>query len=132
MPMNIVLVQPEIPHNTGNVARTCALTKTRLHLVKPLGFSIDDKHLKRAGLDYWNLVDVTLYDSFNEVIEKNKNADLIVLNTLEDKDAGFKVETNKVTFITADKEPIEFPVKSKTEVAKDILNFIAQNFIKNA
>lgn len=63
---------------------------------------------------------------------KSKNADLIVLNTLEDKEAGFKVETNKVSFITADKNPIEFPVKSKTEVAKDILNFIAQNFIKNA
>ena len=53
MSLNIVFVQPEIPPNTGNIARTCAATDTKLHLVKPLGFSIDDKHLKRAGLDYW-------------------------------------------------------------------------------
>lgn len=95
-------------------------------ILKHLGTKKDDKILVGFALET------------NDAIEnakgklKNKNADLIVLNTLEDKDAGFKVETNKVTFITADKEPIEFPVKSKTEVAKDILNFIAQNFIKNA
>jgi len=56
--INIVLVEPEIPQNTGNIARTCALTKSALHLVKPLGFSVDDKYLKRAGLDYWHLVDI--------------------------------------------------------------------------
>ena len=55
---NIVLVEPEIPANTGNIARTCALTNCKLHLVKPLGFSVDDKHLKRAGLDYWHLLDI--------------------------------------------------------------------------
>ena len=70
MCLNIVLVEPEIPHNTGNIARTCALTNTALHLVRPLGFSVDDKHLKRAGLDYWNLVDINYYDSFNELLEK--------------------------------------------------------------
>lgn len=68
--MNFVLVEPEIPHNTGNIARTCALTKTSLHLVRPLGFSVDDKHLKRAGLDYWHLVDIHYYDSFAELQEK--------------------------------------------------------------
>ena len=57
--LNIILYQPEIPYNTGAIARTCALTKTRLHLVKPLGFSVDDSHLKRAGLDYWPLVDIS-------------------------------------------------------------------------
>lgn len=70
MALNIVLVEPEIPHNTGSIARTCALTSTKLHLVRPLGFSVEDKHLKRAGLDYWNLVDVSYYDSFEEVILK--------------------------------------------------------------
>ncbi len=68
--MNFVLVEPEIPYNTGNIARTCALTKTSLHLVKPLGFSVDDKHLKRAGLDYWHLVDIHYYDSFGELQAK--------------------------------------------------------------
>jgi tRNA (cytidine/uridine-2'-O-)-methyltransferase len=70
MALNIVLVEPEIPHNTGNIARTCALTDTVLHLVRPLGFSVDDKHLKRAGLDYWHLVEIHYYDSFDEVIKK--------------------------------------------------------------
>lgn len=65
--VNIVLVEPEIPQNTGNIARTCAATGCRLHLVKPLGFSVDDKHLKRAGLDYWSLVDIRYYDSFDEL-----------------------------------------------------------------
>lgn len=60
--MHIVLVEPEIPANTGNIARTCALTGTELHLIRPLGFSIDDRHLKRAGLDYWHLVKIRVYD----------------------------------------------------------------------
>ncbi|MGD1902470.1 MAG: tRNA (cytidine(34)-2'-O)-methyltransferase [Geitlerinemataceae cyanobacterium] len=62
----IVLVEPQIPPNTGNIARTCAATKTPLHLVGPLGFKIDDRHLKRAGLDYWPYVDLTYYDSWAE------------------------------------------------------------------
>lgn len=68
--MNIVLVEPEIPANTGNIARTCAATGTTLHLVRPLGFSTEDKYLKRAGLDYWELVEVLYYDSFREVLER--------------------------------------------------------------
>ena len=71
---NIVLVEPEIPQNTGNIARTCAATGCALHLVRPLGFEISDKYLKRAGLDYWNLVDIYYYDSFEEVKEKNAGA----------------------------------------------------------
>lgn len=62
--LNVVLVEPEIPGNTGNVARLCAATGCRLHLVRPLGFSTDDKHLKRAGLDYWNLLDISYHESF--------------------------------------------------------------------
>lgn len=70
--LNIVMVEPEIPQNTGNVARTCAATGARLHLVGPMGFTIDDKKLKRAGLDYWHLLDITYYDSLSEFFEKNQ------------------------------------------------------------
>lgn len=70
MALNIVLIEPEIPQNTGNIVRTCAATGSKLHLIKPLGFSLSDKYLKRAGLDYWNLVEINLYDSFDELLEK--------------------------------------------------------------
>lgn len=70
MALHIVLVEPEIPPNTGNISRTCAATDTVLHLVKPLGFSIDDKSLKRAGLDYWQYVKVEVHESLDEFMEK--------------------------------------------------------------
>lgn len=73
MTLNIVLVEPEIPQNAGNIARTCAVTGANLHLVRPLGFEVSDKHLKRAGLDYWNLLDVYYYDSIEEVMDKFYN-----------------------------------------------------------
>lgn len=69
--LNIVLVEPQIPQNTGNIARTCAATGARLHLVGPLGFAIDDAKLKRAGLDYWHLLDITSYPSSADFFEKN-------------------------------------------------------------
>ena len=67
---NIVLVEPEIPQNTGNIVRTCHATGAKLHLVRPLGFEVSDKYLKRAGLDYWNEVEINYYDGFGEVLEK--------------------------------------------------------------
>ncbi len=67
---NIVLVQPEIPQNTGNISRTCAVTGCALHLVRPLGFSLDDRYLKRAGLDYWNELKIFYYDSFEELEQR--------------------------------------------------------------
>ena len=70
MRLNIVLVEPEIPQNTGNIARTCAAIGAKLHLVKPLGFSIEDKYLKRAGLDYWDKLDIEEHDSLNKFLEK--------------------------------------------------------------
>ncbi len=79
--LNIVLVEPEIPQNTGNIARTCAATGARLHLVKPMGFDIDDKKLKRAGLDYWWLLDITYYDSLQDFMEQHKNDNLYFLST---------------------------------------------------
>ncbi len=69
--INIVMIEPEIPQNTGNVARTCAATGARLHLVGPMGFKIDDKKLKRAGLDYWQYLDITYYDSIDDFFAKN-------------------------------------------------------------
>lgn len=69
--LNIVLVEPQIPQNTGNIARTCAATGARLHLIKPLGFEIDDKKLKRAGLDYWHLLDINYYDNIDDFFAKN-------------------------------------------------------------
>lgn len=79
--INIVLHEPEIPMNTGNIARTCAATGSRLHLIRPLGFDISDRAVKRAGLDYWYLVELFTYDSFEEFIEKNDSAQLILATT---------------------------------------------------
>lgn len=69
--LNIVLIEPQIPQNTGNIARTCAVTGARLHLIEPLGFEIDDKKLKRAGLDYWDKLDISYYKNISEFYEKN-------------------------------------------------------------
>ena len=75
MALNIVLVEPEIPQNAGNIARTAAVTGSKLHLVRPLGFEVTDKYLKRAGLDYWHLVDIYYYDSIEEVMDKYYTGD---------------------------------------------------------
>ena len=76
-----MLVEPEIPQNTGNIARTCAATGASLHLVRPLGFYIDDKKLKRAGLDYWHLLDITYYDDLNDFLEKTKEGRYFLVST---------------------------------------------------
>lgn len=70
--LNVVLIEPQIPQNTGNVARTCAATGMRLHLVGPMGFVLDDKKLKRAGLDYWQYLDITTYQSTNRIFPKKR------------------------------------------------------------
>ncbi len=79
MALHVVLYQPEIPANTGNIARTCAATGTSLHLIRPLGFSTDDKMLKRAGLDYWEYVDVHYYDSLQELFDKYKEGEFFFI-----------------------------------------------------
>ena len=79
--LNIVLVEPQIPQNTGNVARTCAATGARLHLVEPMGFRVDDAKLKRAGLDYWHLLDITYYENLDDFFEKNKNGHFFYFST---------------------------------------------------
>ncbi len=79
--MHIVLVEPEIPANTGNISRTCAATGSVLHLVRPLGFSTDDRQLKRAGLDYWHLLDIRYHDSLQEVWDKHPKGRFFYLST---------------------------------------------------
>jgi tRNA (cytidine/uridine-2'-O-)-methyltransferase len=79
--LNIVLYEPEIPSNTGNIGRTCVATGTRLHLIEPLGFRLDEKSLKRAGMDYWSELDVTTYVDWEEFLEKNPGAKLYMATT---------------------------------------------------
>lgn len=90
---NVVLVEPEIPQNTGNIARTCAATGSRLHLVRPLGFEVSDKYLKRAGLDYWQYVDIKYWDSFDELYSSYSSSNFYFFTTKGRKrhsDASFK------------------------------------------
>jgi len=79
--MNVVLVYPEIPQNTGNIARTCAATGTMLHLIKPLGFSLEDRYLRRAGLDYWRMMRYRAYECFEEFLEEYPEASMYFLTT---------------------------------------------------
>ena len=81
MALHIVFVEPEIPGNTGNIARTCAATGAHLHLVKPLGFDIDEKAVRRAGLDYWPFVNLTVYESLDEFLNKNSNRRMFLATT---------------------------------------------------
>ena len=80
-----MLVEPQIPQNTGNIARTCSATGARLHLVGPMGFRVDDAKLKRAGLDYWHLLDITYYDSWDEFTLKNPEAEMFFFSTKAEK-----------------------------------------------
>lgn len=84
--VNIVLVEPEIPMNTGNIARTCAATHSRLHLIKPLGFDISEKAVKRAGLDYWHMVDLTVYENLDHFFSQNPSPDLWLATTKAPQD----------------------------------------------
>ncbi|MBR6917339.1 MAG: tRNA (uridine(34)/cytosine(34)/5-carboxymethylaminomethyluridine(34)-2'-O)-methyltransferase TrmL [Clostridia bacterium] len=91
--INIVLHEPEIPQNTGNIARTCAATGAALHLIRPLGFEITDRNLKRAGLDYWDKLEVFYYDSLDDFFEKNPEANFYCFTTKAPKcyaDVGYK------------------------------------------
>lgn len=85
MNYNIVLVHPEIPQNTGNIGRLCVSTNTRLHLIEPLGYSLDDKYLKRSGMDYWQHLDVSRYAGWDDFLERNPGAELYFLSTKADK-----------------------------------------------
>ncbi len=85
MPLNIVLVEPEIPQNTGNIARTCVVTGSFLHIVKPMGFSLSEKHVKRAGLDYWQYLDLRIYESLEDFYFQNKDAEIWYFSSKAEK-----------------------------------------------
>lgn len=106
--LNVVLVEPEIPQNTGNIARTCAATGARLHIVRPMGFTIDDRKLKRAGLDYWYLLDITYYDNIDDFFEKNGGGQFFFFTTKARK-AHSDVEYPDNAFLVFGKETKGLP-----------------------
>ncbi|NLK21294.1 MAG: tRNA (uridine(34)/cytosine(34)/5-carboxymethylaminomethyluridine(34)-2'-O)-methyltransferase TrmL [Epulopiscium sp.] len=108
MTVNIVLLEPEIPQNTGNIARTCAAIGASLHLIKPLGFSIEDKYLKRAGLDYWSLLDIHYHDSFEDFKLKYPDG-LYFMATTKAKHKYTDVKYTKDCFIIFGKETAGIP-----------------------
>lgn len=110
MAVNIVLVEPEIPQNTGNIARSCSVTGCSLHLVKPLGFSVDNKYLKRAGLDYWNDLDIKYYDSLEELFNMNPDSTFFFATT-KGKKRYCDVEYRDNCFIIFGKETAGLPEK---------------------
>lgn len=108
MNLNIVLFQPEIPQNTGNIARTCVLTNSKLHLIKPLGFSLEEKHLKRAGLDYWQYLDMEIHESYEEFREKYKEGNFYFSTTKASK-IYTEVQYSEGDFIIFGKESAGLP-----------------------
>lgn len=108
--LNIVLIEPEIPQNTGNIARTCAATGARLHLVEPMGFKVDDKKLKRAGLDYWYLLDITYYSSTEDFFEKNAGGEFYYFSTKANK-TYTDIEYPDKAYIVFGKETAGLPEK---------------------
>ena len=106
--INVVLVEPEIPQNTGNIARTCAATGASLHIVRPMGFEIDDRKLKRAGLDYWDKLDITYYDNLDDFFEKNPDAEFFCFTT-KARHCYTDVDYPKKTFLMFGKETKGLP-----------------------
>ena len=106
--MNILLHEPEIPYNTGNIGRTCVATGTALHLIRPLGFFIDEKSVKRAGLDYWDKLELYVYEDFDDFIKKNPNA-TIYMATTKAKKIYTEVSYEKDSFIMFGKESAGIP-----------------------
>ena len=106
--LNIVLHEPEMPANTGNIGRTCVAAGARLHLIEPLGFQINEKQLKRAGLDYWDKLDVTIYDDFNDFLEKNPDAK-IYMATTKSKQKYTDVNYEEDAYIMFGKESAGIP-----------------------
>lgn len=106
--MNIILHQPEIPANTGNIGRTCVATGTKLHLIEPLGFSLDEKKIKRAGMDYWDKLDYERYANFDEFLQRNPNAKIFMATTKAHK-VYTEVEYGPDDFIMFGKESAGIP-----------------------
>lgn len=106
--MNVVLLEPEIPANTGNIGRTCVATGTKLHLIEPMGFRLSEKEIRRAGLDYWKDLDLTVYDSYQDFLEKNPNA-IIYMATTKAQNVYTHVDFEPNCFIMFGKESAGIP-----------------------
>ena len=122
---NVVLVEPEIPPNTGNIGRLCLATGSTLHLVKPLGFSIDDRELKRAGLDYWKEVDLQLWDSFERLRHDNANNRFFFLTTKTDR-AYYDVQFGAGDFLVFGRETKGLPEAMLRDHADELLTIPMQ------
>lgn len=110
MPLNIVLIEPEIPNNTGNIGRLALATGSRLHLVKPFGFEIDNKRLKRAGLDYWQHLEVIYYDNTDDFFTKNSEAKMIFLSS-NGKKPHWDIDFKEDMFLIFGKESVGLPIQ---------------------
>ncbi|GGW71764.1 tRNA (cytidine/uridine-2'-O-)-methyltransferase [Winogradskyella epiphytica] len=108
MPLNIVLIEPEIPNNTGNIGRLALASGSKLHLVKPFGFEIDDKRLKRAGLDYWQHLDVVYYDNIDDFFQRNKTAKMVFLSS-HGTQSHWDIKFQDELFIVFGKESVGLP-----------------------
>jgi tRNA (cytidine/uridine-2'-O-)-methyltransferase len=108
MPLSIVLVEPEIPQNTGNISRTCAVTGAHLHLIKPLGFSVEDRYLKRAGLDYWGFLNIQYHESLDDFFSKYPNGDFYFCTT-KAKHTYTEVSYSENSFLFFGKETAGLP-----------------------
>lgn len=120
MAINIVLVEPEIPQNTGNIIRTCACTNAVLHLIKPLGFSMDEKHMKRAGLDYIDLVNIKVYENFSEFEEKNQEKKYFLFSTKSNKN-HFDATYNDDCYLIFGKETKGLPKEILEKYPEDMV-----------
>ena len=120
MAMNIVLLEPEIPANTGNIGRTCVATGTKLHLIKPLGFSLDEKQLKRAGMDYWSKLDVSVYVNFEDFLAKNPGAH-VYMATTKAKKTYVEAEFKPDCYIMFGKESAGIPEEILVEHKEDCI-----------
>ena len=119
-PFNLVLFAPEIPQNTGTIGRLCVSTDTKLHLVKPLGYSLEDKYLKRAGLDYWSKLDVTVYESYEDFLEKNPGAKIYYATT-KGPQTYVDVQYEEDCFIMFGKESAGIPEEILVEYEKSCI-----------
>ena len=108
MSLNIVLLEPEIPNNTGNIGRLSLASRSSLHLIKPLGFAIDDSRVKRAGLDYWKHVDLHIHESWNAFLEKHPNAELAFMSS-HGKNDFYSIDFKEDMFLIFGKESVGLP-----------------------
>ena len=118
--INIVLYSPEIPQNTGNISRTCAVTGARLHIIKPIGFEISDKTLKRAGLDYWDKLDVTYYENYEDFLAKNPDGKKYYFSA-HGKNSYAEAEYPENVYLIFGRESVGLPKELIEEHAEDTL-----------